>query len=722
MASAVVVWIVSQWLGTRNTQAQNLEQINIPGNGVNLAQQQPEQPALFSIAGFMTDFQDVALALMAILLLVALGWSVSLRRRVREQTEQIRMQAEREAALNQKYRELFEHANDMVYSHDVSGKFTSVNKAGERILGCARERALEMRLSEFVEKPHIKEVEAWLDQCARGEALPLELQVMGRTNHRSILEISARLVRAEGKTISVEGIARDVTEKKKAEEALRQSEERFSSAFRVSPVAIGICNVSEWRFIDVNESFLRLFGFARGEVVGQTATDLAIWENAEDEMRMEKIFLNELSICGAEYKFRMKSGGTRTALLFAERIELETTPCALIIMYDVTERLHLESELRKALKMEAIGRLAAGVAHDFNNLLTVIQGNLHIVRAKNISYIELHQPLDRIEQASDRAASLTRQLLTFSRQQAMQRKPLDLNEVINNGIKMFKHLLREDINLRLKFASRLPAVNADPTMVDQVVMNLVVNARDAMDTGGDLIIHTAPVKIEPVYVRTHPDAIAGDFVCLSVTDTGCGMDDATKSRIFEPFFTTKDSGKGTGLGLATVYGIVKQHEGWIEVESELGRGTTFKLFFPSEKAVAAPAPPPADPVTVGGITVLVVEDEAFVAELVRSVLEEQGYRILEADNGLVAQQVWNDHHGRIDLLITDLKMPHGMSGLDLANNLRALKPDLKVLFTSGFSPDSVSMECLSDTHSMLLPKPYSPKKLIETVHHFLERV
>jgi PAS domain S-box-containing protein len=670
----------------------------------------------------MTDFYDISLALTAVLLLVALGWSVSLRRRVREQTEQIRLQAEREAALNEKYRDLFEQANDMVFSHDVSGKFTSVNKAGEQILGCARERVLGMRISEFVEPSQIKKVETWLDQCARGEVNPLELEIVGRTQNRSILEISARLVRSEGKTISVEGIARDVTEKKKAEEALRQSEQRFSSAFRVSPVAIGICTLSESRFVDINESFLRLFGFRREEVVGRTATDLAIWENAEDGATVEKSFSSQHSICGVEFKFRMKSGGLRTALLFAERIELGTTPCALVLMYDITERLNLEAELRKALKMEAIGRLAAGVAHDFNNLLTVIQGNLHMVRAKNNGNVELHQPLDRIEQASERAANLTQQLLTFSRKQNLQRKPLDLNEVINNGIKMFKHLLRDDINLRLKFASRLPMVNADPTMVDQVIMNLVVNARDAMDTGGDLIVSTAPVEIKTAYLKTHPGAIMGQFVCLGVTDTGCGMDDATKSRIFEPFFTTKDSGKGTGLGLATVYGIVKQHEGWIEVESEVGQGTTFKIYFPTDNALPASETVPMEPSDDGKTTILVVEDEAFVAELVRNVLEEQGYRILEADNGLVAQQMWNDHHGRIDLLLTDLKMPHGMSGAELASNLRALKPDLKVLYTSGFSPDSVSMDSLTGERSKLLPKPYSPAKLIETVRGMIDGV
>jgi PAS domain S-box-containing protein len=670
----------------------------------------------------MTDFYDISLALTAVLMLVALGWSVSLRRRVREQTRQIRLQAERETALNEKYRELFEQANDMVFSHDVSGKFTSVNKAGERILGCARERVLGMRISEFVEPSQIKKVETWLDQCAQGEVTPLELEIVGRTQSRSILEISARLVRSDGKTISVEGIARDVTEKKKAEEALRQSEQRFSSAFRVSPVAIGICTLSESRFVDINESFLRLFGFTRDEVVGRTATDLAIWDNAEDRATVEKSFSSQHSICGAEFKFRMKSGGSRTALLFAERIELGITPCALVLMYDITERLNLESELRKALKMEAIGRLAAGVAHDFNNLLTVIQGNLHLVRAKNNGNVELHQPLDRIEQASERAANLTQQLLTFSRKQNLQRKPLDLNDVINNGIKMFKHLLREDINLRLKFASRLPMVNADPTMVDQVIMNLVVNARDAMDTGGDLIVSTAPVEIKTAYLKTHPGAIDGRFVCLGVTDTGCGMDDATKSRIFEPFFTTKASGKGTGLGLATVYGIVKQHEGWIEVESEVGQGTTFKIYFPTDNALPAPETVPMEPSDDGKTTILVVEDEAFVAELVRNVLEEQGYRILEADNGLVAQQIWNDHHGRIDLLLTDIKMPHGMSGTELASNLRALKPDPKVLYTSGFSPDPVSMDSLTGERSKLLPKPYSPAKLIETVRGMIDRV
>ena len=685
---------------------------------VQVAPETATKSAAWSSLEFMTNLYDISLGLTTVLLLVALYWSVTLRRRVNEQRVKIREQLKRELALEEKYRDLFEQANDMIFSHDKQGRLTSLNKAGERILGCARERALRMSLQEFVAPSRVEVFEKLLARCAEGiTPAPFELEVVGCTEGRSVLSISARLVRDNGSFVGLEGIARDITETKKAEEALRQSEERFSSAFRASPVAIAICNLAEWRFIDVNESFLRLFGFERDEVIYHTAAELALWPNAEDVTRIEKLFRENQSICGFECKFRVKSGSIRTTLLFSERINLGNIPCALAIVYDITDRLNLEDQLRTALKMEAVGRLAAGVAHDFNNLLTIIQGNADLARRKSLHVPEAIAQLDRIADATQRAASLTRQLLTFSRKQTLQRKPLDLNEVITNGLKMFKHLLREDIMLRFKFSPSLPFVNADQTMIEQSIMNLVVNARDAMPKGGDLVIATAPKEITPAYVQTHPEAVAGPCVCLSVIDTGCGMDAATLSRIFEPFFTTKDPGKGTGLGLATVYGIVKQHQGWIEVLSEMNRGTTFNIFLPAETRLNSvperivPAPPDD-----GKKTILVVENESEVVELVREVLTGEGYRVLEASDGLMALQIWHDHHGGIDLLCTDVKMPHGTSGIDLAENIRALKPDLKVLYTTGHSDDVINPEAFLGPNVVLLTKPYSPAELVQAVH------
>jgi two-component system, cell cycle sensor histidine kinase and response regulator CckA len=671
--------------------------------------------------GFMTDIQDVSLALTSLFLLVALGWSVTLRRKVKEQTEQIRIQLQREAALELKYRDLFEQANDMVYRQDLTGKITALNQAGERILGLPRERALRMNLREFVVPSQLESFDAWFQRCLSGNVTPrFELEIKSSTNTQSVLEVSARPVHDGGKLTAIDGIARDVTEKKKAEEELRQSEERFSSAFRVSPVAIGICTEADWRFILVNDSFLRLFGFQPQEVVNYTALELGLWTCTEDRARVEKLFREQSSLCGVECKMRIKGGATRTTLLFSERINVGKVACALVVVHDITDRLQLEAQLRQALKMEAVGRLAAGVAHDFNNLLTIIQGNTELtLRNKNLEPKASAQ-LQHVSDAAQRAANLTRQLLTFSRQQNLQRKPLNLNEVICNGIRLFKHLLRSDISLKFQLAADLPLVNADPTMIEQVLMNLVVNARDAMSNGGDLIIKTTALEIAPAYRQLHPEACEGFFVNLSVNDSGCGMDSATQLRIFEPFFTTKEAGKGTGLGLATVYGVIKQHEGWIEVQSEVGQGSTFKVFLPSEKpSTAVPRRQRVVPKDHSEHTILVVENEPAVAELVGKVLGGEGHHMLEAADGLVALQVWNDHHGDIDLVVTDVRMAQGMSGVDLADNLQALQPDIKVLFTTAGSMDSLSPDVITRPNVLLLPKPFTPDELQQSVQNIL---
>lgn len=667
---------------------------------------------------FMTDAYDISLALTTTLLFVALGWSVSLRKRVQEQTERIHQQLEREAHLELKYTELFEHANDMVFSLDSAGRFATINKTGERILGCSREECRPRLLKEFVLETSLQAFDEWIAKCMGGEAAtPLELQVCGAEGCRFFLELSAHPIREGNRITGLQGIGRDTTGRKQAEEALRQSDERFSSAFRVSPVAIAISSLKDGGYIDVNESFVRLFGFPREEVIGHTAVELNLWADPQAKNKLDEMLAKRQSVGGVECDLRVKTGELRKTLVFVEPIDLNNTPCALTIVHDMTERLALEEKLRKAMKLEAVGRLAAGVAHDFNNLLTVIQGNADMALYQNSQNAGVAKALDRIGEASRRAANLTRQLLTFSRKQTPQPKPLDLNEVINGATRLFKHLLPEDLILRFRFAPRLPIVKADPTMVEQVIMNLVVNARDAMPRGGELEIGTSYAEVDGAYLKNHSaEASPGHYVCLTVSDTGCGMDPATQASIFEPFFTTKELGKGTGLGLATVYGIVKQHKGWIEVTSEIGKGSRFKIYMPSgeppERGSNGSNPLPSPEARK---TIMIVEDEPNVAELVRTVLQEDGYRILEAGDGLGALQVWNDNRGRIDLLLTDLNMPHGMSGVDLADNLRALAPELQVVYMSGGSPDGLMPQLQSGRDGVFLAKPFSPAHLQQTV-------
>jgi PAS domain S-box-containing protein len=388
---------------------------------------------------------------------------------------------------------------------------------------------------------------------------------------------------------------------------------------------------------------------------------------------------------------------------------------------DITDRLNLEAQFRHVQKLESVGQLAAGVAHDFNNILTVIQGYADCLLARDHQDSTTAKALKQISDAARRAAALTRQLLLFSRKQVIQPKVLDLNAVLQNLANMLSRLLGEDIALQFNCAPDLPAIEADTGMLEQVVMNLAVNARDAMPKGGQLCITTSRAQIEDDYVRQHPEARPGTFVCLRVSDTGCGMDRRTLDRIFEPFFSTKEIGKGTGLGLATVYGILKQHQGWIEVSSQLGSGTTFELYFPAtarkpQAADTSSAPPS---IRGGRETILLVEDEPNLRQFVREVLRQYEYRVIEAASGVEALKAWDEHDGQIHLLLTDMVMPEGMTGKEVAAQLRKRKPELKVVFTSGYTPEVIDTD-FSRNNIAFLSKPYLPAQLAQIVRQSLD--
>jgi CheY-like chemotaxis protein len=374
--------------------------------------------------------------------------------------------------------------------------------------------------------------------------------------------------------------------------------------------------------------------------------------------------------------------------------------------------------------MESIGQLAAGVAHDFNNMLTVITGHSGMMLARASLPPELTDCAQAIYFASERAAGLTRQLLMFSRKNVMKPKPLDLRKVVSDMSKMLKRLLGETVALEFDPPPELPLVQADTGMVEQVIMNLAVNARDAMPEGGTLTITTDPVELNDAYVQTHPEARLGAFVCLRVNDTGCGMDTATMARIFEPFFTTKEIGKGTGLGLATVYGIAKQHEGWIEVSSEVGKGSTFKVFLPASSGPVKAAPPEpslAAPVRGGHETILVVEDESVLRDMAHLILQDCGYQVLEAGSGAEALQVWERNPGRIDLVLSDVVMPGGMSGGELAARLMASHPQLRIVFTSGYNVEETTTDFFRRGRAAFLQKPYTRADLAKAVRECLDK-
>jgi nitrogen-specific signal transduction histidine kinase/CheY-like chemotaxis protein len=391
------------------------------------------------------------------------------------------------------------------------------------------------------------------------------------------------------------------------------------------------------------------------------------------------------------------------------------------VFRDITQRRQLEEQLRQAQKIEAVGRLAGGVAHDFNNLLNVITGYGQMVFRRLPDGPE-REKTKAILQAAERAAGLTRQLLAFSRKQVLEPKVLDLNAVVGGMDEMLRRLIGEDIELHTQLAPSLGRTKADPGQLEQVLMNLVVNARDAMPRGGRLTLQTANAVMDDTYIRDHLGARPGRYVMLAVCDNGLGMDPETQKHIFEPFFTTKEKGKGTGLGLATVYGIVKQSEGYIWVESAPGAGTTVKVYLPRVEAepaaeeVRRPAVPEELP--RGTETVLLVEDEDMVRRMTREVLEGAGYRVLEASSGFEALRVSAGHDGNLDLLLTDVVMP-GMSGRELSERLAPVRPTMKVLYMSGHTDDAIFHHGVTQAGTGFLQKPFTPDALERRVRELL---
>jgi signal transduction histidine kinase/CheY-like chemotaxis protein/HAMP domain-containing protein len=460
----------------------------------------------------------------------------------------------------------------------------------------------------------------------------------------------------------------------------------------------------------LNDAALKL-----GRSVGQDNPNALLPPNVQEIVR------NCLATDQSSLKQQTEFGGRTFAWSFHHAEPSQAVHC---YVEDITDRLSLEAQLRQAQKMESIGQLAAGVAHDFNNMLTVIQGHSGMMLARADLPPELLNSAQAVFFAAERAAGLTRQLLMFSRKNVIKPTPLDLRKVVSDLSKMLKRLLGETVTLEFNPPPELPLILADTGMVEQVLMNLAVNARDAMPGGGTLAISTNPVEVDGVYLQSHPEARPGAFVCLCVSDTGCGMDSVTMTRIFEPFFTTKEVGKGTGLGLATVYGIVKQHKGWIEVTSDLGKGSTFKVFLPAsnEPAKALSSEPPlAAPVRGGHETILVVEDELVLREMAHLILHDCGYHVLEAGSGVEALQVWADNADRIDLMLTDVVMPGGMSGRDLAGKLRVSHSNLRIIFTSGYNVEESNTDFFRQGGSAFLQKPYTRTDLAKAVRECLDK-
>jgi len=505
--------------------------------------------------------------------------------------------------------------------------------------------------------------------------------------------------------------------------ALRESEERFHRAFETVAVPLAIRPLDTCRYLDVNESFAELCGYTKAEIIGKKPEELQLLVDSARYSEHIASLREGRKIRNVEVSIRRKNGEVRQVLVSVEILQLGPQPCLLVALQDVTEQRKLESQLRQSQKMEAIGLLAAGVAHDFNNLLTIIQGHSSLQLTNKSLDKNLANVFSVIQMASERGAALTRQLLAFSRQHIVRRRPLDLAAAITQVSAMLSRTLGETIQLECRLAPNLPCVHADPTDFDQVIMNLALNARDAMPEGGKLTLSTASASITQAEAADNLDKRAGEFVALTVTDTGCGMNKETLSRIFEPFFTTKPLGHGTGLGLSSVYGIVKQHEGWIEVESQPGIGTSFRVFLPvssqSPEIESSPTSVPpgesSSPSPEGAV--FVVEDEPAVREFVTTLLTEEGYTVFQASSGADALLKWKSLSDKTRLLLTDMVMPGGISGTMLAKKLLSHHPHLRVIYTSGYSPDVVANGHSLQEGVNFLSKPYNQAHLLATIQN-----
>ena len=508
-------------------------------------------------------------------------------------------------------------------------------------------------------------------------------------------------------------------ERRRTEDELRQSEERFSRVFRSSPVGIVITTLDEGRYIDANDAFLELVGRTREDVQGKTMVELGVWRDAAERARVVETLGGRGTVRDLDLEFRSARGVPRQVLASIERIELSARPCLLMLAYDISDRKRLEDQLRQAQKMEAIGRLAGGLAHDFNNLLGVVIGYCDLLLRKFPPELPERAEIREIRSAAEGASSLTRQLLAFSRRQVLEPRVLDLNAVVRHAERMLQPLLGEDVSLVTQLGPTVPLVLADAGQVDQVLMNLAVNSRDAMPRGGRITIETGEAHFDEFTVPALPSAHPGRYATLAVTDTGAGMDEETIAHIFEPFFTTKEVGKGTGLGLATVYGIVQQSGGFIAVSSTPGVGTAFRVHLPETNLTVDTEPVAAAPGTAlhGGGTILVVEDSAQLRELFRDVLELHGYTVLDAPNGRVALEVAAAHAGTIHLLLTDVIMPE-MNGRQLADRLTAARPGIKVMFASGYSADDLVRHGV-EAGMTYMQKPFNPEALARRVKDML---
>jgi two-component system cell cycle sensor histidine kinase/response regulator CckA len=624
----------------------------------------------------------------------------SLRRRVAD--------LERANALLEsgRYRELIEHARDMIWTVDGDGAVTFLNSACQATTGYTGQemvQAAEMIVPEKLRATHAALARKWDGDPSK----QYEIQISAKDGRAVYLEVSSALLERAGAPACILAIARDITARKEAQESLRQNAENFEYLFSNHPMPMWVFDPQTLQFLEVNQAAVEKYGYSREEFLAMSSADL----RPPGEARRLREFHGELPPGGhgdaGHWQHLAKNGRIIEAKVFWRAVNFAGRDAVLSVVEDITDRKLLEEQLRQSQKLEAVGRLAGGVAHEFNNLLTVILGYSQLLLNRIDREHPMHSGLDQIRESAGKAGILTRQLMAFSRRQSRQPGILDL---------MLRRIIGDGIELVTKLSPELGLVHADPSQIDQVMMNLVLNARDAMPRGGTVTLETANVEVsEPEGAAGHR---AGPYAMVAVTDTGEGIDDENRRHLFEPFFSTRGQGEGAGMGLSVVYGTIQQHGGFIRVTSEPGQGARFEVYLPHLPDLAGASV--YEGTEMGGFeTILVVDDEADVLRLIAETLRGSGYTVLETAYSAEALEIAKRERLHVDLLLTDVMMPK-VNGCELADAWRILHPDLKVLFMSGYQEAPMADRRVFGLEERLLLKPFSGVTLMQMVREALD--
>ena len=617
-----------------------------------------------------------------------------------------------------------DNAADMIAVVDMNGRRIYNSHSYQRVLGYSPE---ELQASSSFEQIHpddrerVKKAAEEARQSGIGKTL--EYRLRHKNGTWLVLESTSSVIRNEkGEPEKLVIVNRDVSKRKSAEEALRRSETGFKSVVEDAPYGIYRSSIAG-RFLQVNPALQKMLGYELAEELLAKNLPTEVFRHSGEYDRLIELLIRTEEIKDIEMEWNRKDSTPITVRCCGRRVNDENGAAAYFEVFaeDVTEKRVLEKQLRMAQKMEAIGRLSGGIAHDFNNLLGVIIGYSRVLKRELGADSALFEHALEIEKAGQRAASLTKQLLAFSRQQVLTPEVLNLNSLATDMEKMLPQLLGEDVEVTLILDAELGNVKADQSQIEQVIMNLAVNARDAMPMGGKLKIETTNVKLDEAFTRLHPGSKVGSYVLLSVTDTGTGMDAATLTHIFEPFFTTKERGKGTGLGLATVYGIVKQSNGYTGVDTAPGKGTSFRIYLPrytGPSTVEEPEHYSADKLR-GSETILLVEDSEPLRKLVKTFLDSAGYLVFSADSGEAALEVSTGIGRPLDLLLTDVVMP-GMNGRLLAEHLIPRHRGMKILYMSGYTDSFIAGHGVLEPGTHLLHKPFTEEVFLQKVREVLD--